>query len=77
MKLSMLGIVNRTADALRRVEEDIAGVELGMVFVTVGGRQQDDAMTAAAKGAILAELRGRKASLERDLDSYGVKVERA
>lgn len=74
MKLAMLSIVQRTAEARSQVELDIRVVEGDMFDITFAGRYQDDAMKAAAKAAILSELRGRKASLERDLDSYGVDV---
>ena len=74
MKRSMRPIVKRTAEALVQVELDIEVVENSLFDITFAGRYQDDAMKAAAKGAILSELRGRKASLERDLESYGVDV---
>ncbi|WP_338445940.1 hypothetical protein V5F89_12395 [Pelagerythrobacter marensis] len=74
MKLSMLPIVRRTAEALGRIDADIGIVESDLFDITFAGRYQDDALKAAAKAAILAELRGRKASLERDLQNYGVEV---
>lgn len=72
MKLSMLSIVNRTDDALRRTQESIAQVEADGFVITIGGERQDDAMLARVKPVLLSELAGRKASLERDLASYGV-----
>lgn len=74
MKLCMLEIVERTAEARRRVENDIAGVEMGLVSITIANRHQDDAMIAAVRAAMMAELNGRKAELERDLESYGVEI---
>lgn len=77
MKLFLLPIVQRTAAALEHVENDIRAADLNLIGVTLGAKIQDDAMSHAVKAAVLAELRGRKASLERDLEGYGVTLERA
>lgn len=74
MKLSMLKIVDRTAEALDKVTIDIEAAEKDLFVVYIADRPQDDAMTAAVRFAVLAELQGRKASLERDLKSYGVEI---
>lgn len=74
MKLSMFGIVKRTIEARERIENLIASAEIGHVFVTVGGTQQDEAMCAVVKPVVIAELKARRASLDRDLESYGVEV---
>lgn len=75
MRLSSLGIVQRAKDVLDRIEQAIANVEAGLVLITIGGCQEDDAMAAACKTSILAELRGRKASLLRDFEAWGVQVD--
>lgn len=75
MKLAMLPIVDRTALALKKLEEDIAAVETDLCGVVIADRWQDQAMAAICRPVVLAELKARKASLLRDLESYGVKVE--
>lgn len=74
MKLSMLAIVNRTVGALTQVDRDIAAVELGQYVVSIAGQGNDEALAAVAKSVLLSELAGRRASLLRDLESYGVDV---
>lgn len=76
MKLSILPIVDRTVMARRKAQSDLALVETDKFVVMIDGHPQDDALKSAAKSAIVAELTGRIASLERDLDSYGVQVDR-
>jgi hypothetical protein len=75
MKLAMLPIVGRTALALQKLEEDIAAVEMDLCGVVIADRWQDQAMAAICRPFILTELKARKASLLRDLESYGVKVD--
>ncbi len=74
MKLSMFPIVKRTVEARERIENLIDRAEIGQLFVTVGGQQQDEAMSAVVKPVIIGELKARRASLDRDLEAYGVQV---
>ena len=75
MKLSMLPIVERTAKARDAIDLAIAAVEMDLVQVTIQGVYQDDAMVALIRPVVMGELKARRASLDRDLDSYGVKVD--
>lgn len=75
MKLSMLGIVQRTVQARDLVQRELAALESGELVITLGGCPQDDAMKAVATPAIERELLGRIASLNRDLETYGVTVD--
>jgi hypothetical protein len=77
MRLSMLEIVKRTAFCRCRVLADLEAVREGKFRITIDGEPQDGAMMAIARPAIESELNGRLASLNRDLDSYGVKVDDA
>lgn len=70
----MFPIVQRTVEARGRIENLIAAVEIGQLNVSIGVHLQGDAMSAVVKPVVLAELRGRLASLDRDLEAYGVAV---
>jgi hypothetical protein len=74
MKLSMLPIVERTVQARERVERAIAGIEDNTLQVLILGEYQDDAMEALVRPVVLAELKARLCSLDRDLVSYRVEV---
>lgn len=75
MKISMFPIVARTMRVRDDLLADIALVEDGKMGVTVHGRYQDEVMIAVCKPAVLAELKGRLASLDQDLESYGVRLD--
>lgn len=75
MKLAMLPIVQRTVKARNDIDELLAAIDLDMVQVIIRSTYQDDAMVALVKPVIVAELKARRTSLERDLESYGVVVE--
>lgn len=72
MRLSMLPIVERTVAALGQIDKAVAAVELDIVQLSIEGVYQDTAMIARIRPVVLAELKGRRASLLRDLESYGV-----
>lgn len=75
MKLAMLGMVMRAKEALDRLNAAIAAVELGYVSIVIGGIEQEEALVAVAKATLLTELTARQASLIRDLEAWGVKVD--
>lgn len=70
----MFPIVQRTIRERERLLDLLAEVEIGRVHVSIGTQLQDEAMSALVKPVVLAELKGRIASFERDLESYGVAV---
>lgn len=72
MKLSALEQVNRLVQARVTAVAALDAAESGKVQIWLGGQLQNDAMHATAIVAIAAELRGRIASLDRDLASLGV-----
>lgn len=74
MKLSMFPIVKRTIATRQQLEQLIAEVEIGRLQVSIAAQVQDEAMNALVKPAVLMELKGRLASLDRDLEAYGVQV---
>ena len=75
MKLSMLPIVERTVKARLRIDDQLAALNSDLLLIVVGGAQLDEAMAALVKPGVLRELTARKASLDRDLASYGVSVD--
>lgn len=74
MKLSMFPIVKRTIATRDQLEQLIAEVEIGRLQVSIAAQVQDEAMIALVKPVVLMELKGRLASLDRDLEAYGVQV---
>lgn len=74
MKLSMFPIVKRTIATRDQLEQLIAEVEIGRLQVSIAAQVQDEAMIALVKPVVLRELKGRLASLDRDLEAYGVQV---
>ena len=74
MKLSMFPIVKRTIATRDQLEQLIAEVEIGRLQVSIAAQVQDEAMIALIKPVVLMELEGRLASLDRDLEAYGVQV---
>lgn len=74
MKLSMFPIVKRTIATRGQLEQLIAEVEIGRLQVSIAAQAQDEAMIALVKPVVLMELKGRLASLDRDLEAYGVQV---
>lgn len=74
MKLSMFPIVKRTIATRDQLEQLIAEVEIGRLQVSIAAQVQDEAMIALIKPVVLMELKGRLASLDRDLEAYGVQV---
>jgi hypothetical protein len=75
VKLVDLKAVTAGVGRLTQLEQGIAAAELGLIAVSLGANLQDDAMSAAVKGAILAELRGRQAQVRRELTALGVDVD--
>ncbi|MEO7335776.1 MAG: hypothetical protein ABIV63_04260 [Caldimonas sp.] len=74
MKLSLLPLVE-LADVVRQVVlAELAALDADNFVVTINGSRQDDALRAVAKPVLERELRGRLASLDRDLQAYGVDV---
>lgn len=84
MKLSMLELVNRTADARRALQrkldalsihdEPCTALGLRPLAITIDGEPQDEAMLAICRPVIEREIRAQIASLDKDLEAYGVEV---
>ena len=74
MKLSIFPIVKRTIATRDQLEQPNAEVEIGRLQVSIAAQVQDEAMIALIKPVVLMELKGRLASLDRDLEAYGVQV---
>lgn len=77
MRLSMLGIVNRTADARAALLfqlQLLENVDNQSLHLTLDGNRMDGTMVALVRPVIAAELRGRIRSLERDLEAQGIVV---
>lgn len=75
MKLSDLPDVWITDQVHQKLDARIAAVEQTKFCMTIAGDRVDDALLAVARPAIIAELRARKAVLERKLISYGVEID--
>lgn len=75
MRLSMLPIVERTNLARNAVNSQLQALAADQFVLTIGGDRMDDALRAVVKPALQRELAGRLASLNRDLESYGVTVD--
>ena len=75
MRLSQLDMVNRHAAAVKRIDEQLAAVELGYVHVVIGSSQMDEALTAIVRPVLERELKARKAELQRDMADLGVEVD--
>ena len=75
MKLSLLPIVQRAVKARGDIDELLACIDIDAVQVIIRANYQDDAMVALVKPVIAAELKARRAQIDRDLESYGVKVD--
>jgi hypothetical protein len=83
--LTLLPMVNRIAEARKALVHQLQVVESGeptdalmvkpRLAITIDGARMDDAMLAVARPAIVCELRGRIASLDRDLEAMGVRAE--
>jgi hypothetical protein len=78
LNITMLPMVNRINRARDEQVALLNAVEQGgedKLIVSIDGVRQDAAMAAVARPAVIAELRGRLASLDRDLEAMGVKVD--
>ncbi|WP_375290902.1 hypothetical protein [Qipengyuania sp.] len=75
MKLSRLSEVSAMQMRMRRIEDALAATELGYIAVSLGGKGQDDGLTAVLRAPILTELKARKAAVVRELHELGVEVD--
>lgn len=69
MKLANIHIVSRCADARARLIHDRDHAKFG---VTIDGKYQDDAIVAAVRPIVVAEIDRRIAELDADLAALGV-----
>lgn len=75
MKLSMLPIVQRTVKVREDIDQLLAAIETDAVQVIIRSTYQDSLMVDQVKPVIIAELKARRESLDRDLESYGVTLD--